>query len=162
MFHSQPLNLPRRQDGVAAVEFAIIVWSIALMMALLLQVGRTCLLYNVSVSAAYSATMHVATMPNAELLNSSVARPSTLAIVEKMRQGGAIDVSDNTFNATFTCTPNTAAPCYGSTLPTQVHVRIEHIQRDAIFPAFTTDIDYQIDSIFIRYRARIPRVGFVL
>ncbi len=161
MFHSKALKLPQRQDGVAAIEFAFIVSSLAFMMAMLLQLGRTFVLYNVSVSAAYSATMHVATMPQSELLNSQVAKPSTQAIVEKMRQGGAIDVSDNPFSMLVTCTPGASAPCGGSTMPSQVHVRIEHIQRDTIFTLLTSDVSQQIDSLFVRYRARIPRVGFV-
>jgi hypothetical protein len=154
-------HLPRRQDGVVAIEFFTYVAVTALMMAMLLQVGRTMVLYNVTVSAAYSAAMHVATMPQAELINSLVAKPSTQALVEKMRVGGAIDISNNSFAPFFSCTPSASAPCTGTTIPTQVHVRVEHIQRDTIFPIFTGDVDNQIDSLFIRYRARIPRVGFV-
>jgi hypothetical protein len=161
MFHSKALKLPRRQDGTVAIEFVVHVSIIAFMMAMLLQVGRTFVLYNVTVSAVYSATMHVATMPESELLNPLMAKPNAALIVEKMRQGGAINISDNSFTPVFSCTPNPSAPCIGSTKPTQVHVRITHLQRDTIFQNFTVDVDHQIYELMISYRARIPRVGFV-
>jgi hypothetical protein len=161
MFHSKALKLSRHQRGTVAIEFVVHVSIIAFMMGMLLQVGRTFILYNVTLSAVYSATMHVATMPEAELLNPLLAKPSASLIVEKMRQAGAIDISDHSYTPVFSCTPNPSAPCIGSTKPTQVHVRITHLARDTIFQNFTTDVDHQIHELMITYRARIPRVGFV-
>ncbi len=161
MFRFQALKLPQRQDGVVIIEFAIIAMVIALMMALSLHLGRTIVLYNVTVSAAYSAAMHLATMPNAELTNAAAAKASAQALVEKMRLGGAIDISTNSFAPFISCTPSISAPCAGTALPSQVHVSISHIQRDEIFPIFTGDVNQPINELFIKYRARIPRVGFV-
>jgi hypothetical protein len=161
MFHSKPSRLPSHQHGTVVIEFLLHIAFIAFMTAMLLQIGRTFVLFNVTLSTVYSATMHVATMPEAELLDPLVAKPSTEQIVARMRVGGAIDVSDNSFVPVFSCTPNPSAPCIGTNKPTQVHVRVTHLQRDTIFPNFTTDVDHQIDELMISYRARIPRVGFV-
>jgi hypothetical protein len=160
MFHFKPLKLQGRQGGTVLIEVLLHVGLIVFMTALLLQVGRTFVLFNVTASAAYSAAMHLATMPEAELLDPLVAKPNAVQILTRMRNGAGIDVSLYPFSPTFSCTPNPSAPCLGNVKPTQVHVRVTHTQKDTIFPAFTEDVDHQINELEISYRARIPRVGF--
>ncbi len=161
MRHLRSLRTPRRQDGAIYIEFLIHIAIIVGMTALLLQLGRTFALYNVSFSASYSAAMHVATMPEAELLNALVAKPSTDQILTRMRDGGAIDVSEYPFFTMIVCFPNPSAPCAGTTRPTQIQVRVTHIHQDDIFPIFTGYTDPDMNHLFIAARARIPRVGFV-
>jgi hypothetical protein len=161
MFPFRPGKLPLRQDGSITIEFLITIGLVVSVAAMLLQIGRTYVLYNVSVSAAYSAAMHMATMPEIELLDPAFAKPSAEQIVSRMRTGGGIDVSVNPMLTFVSCTPNTSAPCAGSVRPTQVHMRVMHIQEDTIFSIFTGNVDNQINQLVISYRARIPRVGFV-
>ncbi len=152
----------QRQAGAVLVEFAIQVMLLVTLMAMALQVGRALTTYNVIMSSSYSATMYLATMPDAELLNGPAARATATQIVTRMRTAGAIDVSTYPVDVAITCTNSLAAPCGGSGKATQVHVRVTHFLQDFLMPFFTQgDVDNQIDQIPLRSRVRIPRVGFV-
>jgi hypothetical protein len=134
-----PTGRRRRQRGVAAVEFAILVPALIVLLSAPLFIGRVLWHYTVVQKAAHDATRYLATVPEAEMRSSTLA-PVAAALANDIVAAELADLYPRAAPPVLTikCNGNT---CGGATPWSTVGVRIEMELHDPFF-----DISYGGDD----------------
>jgi hypothetical protein len=122
----------RRQAGVAAVEFAILLPLMFVLLSAPLFIGRVMWHYTVAQKAAHDAVRYLATVSEAEmrtpaLITSAVAAARAIASAELAE----LNPGPYPPSVIILCD---AAGCDGFTMPTTVRVTVRMEMHDPFFP----------------------------
>lgn len=131
------LGLPwRRQRGVAAVEFAVLLPCLALVLASLILCARFMWHYTVAHKAAQDAARYMATVPAVEMRSPALAVQAKAVAVEiaaremaDLAPGSALPVAD------VLCDSNSCGVLIG-VVPSTVKVTLAFRMRDPIFKIY--------------------------
>lgn len=157
--NNQTLKNARNQRGIAAVEFAIVLPVLVLVLAVTLLFGRLFWHYTVAQKAAHDAAIMLA---NATTLEISTSRSdgADVGIATLAKAIAAAEIAE--------LNPGMVAPrvevycdadaCIGGATPTQVRVLVRMKVSDIILGGFT-DLLGGNRGIWIRADVRMPYVG---
>ncbi|HEX8480198.1 MAG TPA: TadE/TadG family type IV pilus assembly protein [Telluria sp.] len=120
-----------RQRGVAAIEFAILVPVLLILLTAPLYVGRVLWHYTVVQKAAHDAARYLSTVPEAEMRSIALA-PSAAALADSIIQAELADLNTGSGPPSVTVMCNGRA-CSGVTAWSTVSVYIETEMRDPFF-----------------------------
>ena len=130
-------GIGRRERGIAAVEFAVILPVLVAVIAGLLLFGRFCWHYTVAQKAAHDAALYLSSVPLIDMKSRAraeavmdVARAIALAETAELNPG------PNGTTITVTCD---SWPCDGAVVPTTIRVGIRMRLVDGVLDAFTGD-----------------------
>lgn len=153
----------QRQAGVVAVEFALSVMVQVALLGIVLQTGRTLLMYHAVLTATHSAVFYLATAPNSELIAGSQAKAKAKALAVRVAEGSATDTHYDPVLLNYSCAPNnTKAPCTGTGMPTSLSVTLSQDLNDGLFPGFTFNAPgINIVNMQVKSFVTLPRVGFM-
>ena len=125
----------RSQSGVAAVEMAIILPVLIILLAVPLFIGRVFWHYTVAQKAAHDTARFLSTMPPIEF-RSPVRASSTVAVARAIASAELADLNPGLYppDVTITCD---GINCNGFTVPTSVTVTVQMPMFDPIFNGIT-------------------------
>jgi Flp pilus assembly protein TadG len=123
MSRRTPLQRRARQLGVAAVEFAVLLPLLIVLMTAPLFIGRVLWHYTVAQKAAHDAARYLATVPEAELRTPGMA-PAAVAVARDIAAAELADLNLGPYPPGVTVLCDTAV-CSGLALPTNVRVGIQ-------------------------------------
>jgi hypothetical protein len=121
----------RRQRGVAAVEFAILVPLLLILLSAPLYIGRVLWHYTVVQKAAHDAARYLSTVPEAEMRSIALA-PSAAALADSIVQAELADLNTGSGPPIVTVLCNGRA-CGGIIVWNTVSVTIDAEMRDPFF-----------------------------
>jgi hypothetical protein len=122
MSRRTPLQRRSRQLGVAAVEFAVLLPLLIVLMTAPLFIGRVLWHYTVAQKAAHDAARYLATVPEAELRTPGLA-PAAVAVAREIVTAELADLNPGPYPPGITISCDTTV-CTGLILPTTVRVNI--------------------------------------
>lgn len=133
------MNLPRftlrgRQHGVAAVEFALLLPLLLVLLAAPLFIGRVLWHYTVLQKAAHDAARYLSTVPEAEMRTQTLA-PLAADLAEAIVDAELADLNTGSEPPIVTIKCNNGNKCGGVTPWTSVAVHIETEMHDPFFSA---------------------------
>lgn len=144
------LTAPGRpgQRGVVAVEFAVLLPTMVLLIVFVLLFGRLCWHYTVAQKAAHDAAITLAmasksemlafTGNNTEVAIAAVARKIAETETAQLDMGRLPTNPDNkqTVSVSIMCD---SATCFGSKLPNEITVSIQMMIFNVFLPAYTDE-----------------------
>lgn len=126
----KPTMLPR-QRGVAAVEFAIMLPLLLLLLAAPLSMGRILWHYTVAQKAAHDAARYLASVPDGEMRTPALA-PFAAQVARDIAVAEMVDLNPGSINPVVTVACN-GGTCAGGAAPVLVRVIILMEISDPIF-----------------------------
>lgn len=157
--NNQMTNKARSQHGIAAVEFAVILPVLMLVIAITLLFGRLFLHYTVAQKAAHDAAIMLA---NATVLEISTSRSdgADVGVATLAKAVAAEEITE--------LNPGMVAPrvevycdadaCIGGAVPIEIRVLVRMKLSDIFFGGFT-DLVGGNQGVWIRADVRMPYVG---
>lgn len=129
-------HMPARfQRGVAAVEVALILPLMLMMLAATLFVGRTFYHYETALKAAHDAALYFSTVPQIEMKTASQAANEVALVTAILNQEMAdLYPSPNAPNITILCD---GLYCSGFTVPSTIRIAVQLNVVDELFGAYT-------------------------
>jgi Flp pilus assembly protein TadG len=143
----------RAQRGVAAVEFAILLPLLVVLLSAPLLVGRVLWHYTAAQKAAYDAARYLASVPEAEIRATGLA-PAAEAAARAIANAELADLNPGLDPPSIRVSCD-AGPCNGFSLPATVSVLVQMEMHDPFF-------DYSIggtNGIFISADVHLPYLG---
>jgi hypothetical protein len=120
-----------RQRGVAAVEFAILVPLLLILLTAPLYIGRVLWHYTVIQKAAHDGARYLATVPEAEMRSTALA-PGAAAFAENIVQAELADLNTGSVPPAVGIRCN-GIPCTGINPWTTVAISIQTEMKDPFF-----------------------------
>jgi len=121
----------RRQRGVAAVEFAILVPLLLILLSAPLYIGRVLWHYTVVQKAAHDAARYLSTVPEAEMRSTALA-PGAAAFADSIIQAELADLNTGSVPPLVSVKCNDRA-CGGIIVWSTVSVTIDAEIKDPFF-----------------------------
>lgn len=129
---------PRVQRGVAAVEFAIFLPVILIMLALPLYFGRIFWHYSAAQRAAYDAARYLSSVPRGEIKDpNKINYVTTLARNIVNAETAELNPGPYPAGVTVECDGGT---CFGFAVPTTVTVMVQLYVTDIFLPGITSGL----------------------
>lgn len=146
----------QRQGGVAAVEMAIILPFLVMLLALPLFFSRVLWHYTVAQKAAHDAARYFATVPVREMMSPGKI-PQSVAVARDIATEEMGDLKPGPYEP-VTHVMCGAFPCTGFTRPVTITVRVEMPMYDGLFGPLTQAFagDY---GLVIAAEVTMPYVG---
>lgn len=160
---SRPRACPRsRQDGVAAIEMALVGMSLIFFLAGLLQIGRALWHYNALVKATGDAARYFASVPSAEL---GTAENTARTMILTAASGAGVTIPSPSDNISITCADvaGDPQPCAGAAEPADISVAVVYIVTDNLFRSITGNRSRgrtPYEFITIQPGTTMPRLGY--
>jgi Flp pilus assembly protein TadG len=129
-----------RQRGVAAVEFAILVPLLLILLTAPLYIGRVLWHYTVVQKAAHDAARYLSTVPEAEMRSTALA-PGAAAFADSIIQAELGDLHTGSVPPVVTVACNGGRICSGVTAWSTVSVAIEAEMKDPFFGTGYAGVD---------------------
>ncbi|NRR29311.1 pilus assembly protein [Oxalobacteraceae bacterium] len=140
-----------RQQGIAAVEFALMLAVLIFLLAFPLYFGRLFYHYGAAINATHNAARYLSAIPLIDMKNTTRA-PGEVALARLLVQEHLSQfISEGTpYSVSVQCD---GINCAGFTAPTTVTVATQFVVDDLIFPQIT------MLSIPMTAKTTIPYVG---
>lgn len=122
-----------RQRGIAAVELAIVLPVLVLMLVMPLYLGRVFWHYTVIQNAAHDAARYLSKIPASEM-NNPTRGPAAVAVADAIVAEELAEVAPGEFRYTLLISCG-GFECAGYSRPAEVRVAIEMILEDIFFPS---------------------------
>jgi len=126
----------RRQRGVAAVELALVLPVLLVMLAFPLYLGRALWHYTVIERAAQDAARYLSTIPLSEIKNSTLA-PGAVAVASNIVAEEIAELAPGTVPPSVAITCDNGGNCVGFSTPATVRVNIQLQMEDVLFAGVT-------------------------
>ncbi len=150
------------QTGVVLVEFALYLELLLFVMAIVLQVGRTALMYHTVVSANHSAVFYLVTAPDSEIASYSQAKARANLIATKIAKGSAMSMPSGPLPLNFSCSPsNLRAPCNGGSAASTVTGYLSNDLWDTLLGMYTFQDGINILKLTSSSTVVMTRIGFM-
>jgi hypothetical protein len=153
------IRYARRQRGVAAIEFSLMLPLLVLLLSVTLYFGRVCWHYTVAQKAALDAVIMLANATKTEI---AASKPD-LSDIEIANLARAIALEE-----IAELNPGVGRPrveiycdsmaCIGSGVPAQVQVVIRMKVTDIFFGGFTDELS-GVEGLWLTANVRMPYVG---
>jgi Flp pilus assembly protein TadG len=135
----------RRQRGSAAVEFAVLLPCLAIVLAPLILCARFMWHYTVAHKAAQDAARYMATVPIVEMRSRTLAaRASAVAVDIASKELGDLAPGEELPDADVLCDTNTCGVRAG-VLPRTIKVTLVFYMHDPIFKTYLGEYGLPID-----------------
>lgn len=149
----------RSQSGAAAVELAVILPLLLLMLAFTLLLGRAFWHYSVAQKAAHDAVMMLASATKVEIgtktTGFNVIEVAKLVKAIAEEEVAELNPGDGRPHVEVYCDDG---ECLGETVPAQVRVLIRMNLTDTVLFGFTESF-FPLDGLVLRADVRMPYVG---
>lgn len=148
---------PSRQNGVAAIELAIILPILVALLAVPFYFGRVFLHYSVAEKAAHDAALYLSSIPLTEM--KSQARIG--AVVDVAKQIYDLEVAELN-PGDYPPTPGFFCgnlPCAGLTVPDTVRVTVQMRVLDNFISSSTTNYTDEEGGMVLTADVTLPYVG---
>lgn len=151
---------PHQQQGVAAVEFALVLPVIVLLMALTMFFGRVFWHYTVAVKVASDVATFMAMARNSEMLE---ARPDLgeINIVRLARSIGDTEVAElspGKAGMPFIDISCDGVPCRGAFIPTEIFVNVQMRMYSGFMPKVLDKLG-DMEGMWLRAQVRVRYAG---
>lgn len=151
-----PKTKARRDRGVAAVEFAIILPLILVLLAFPVFFGRVFMFYSVAQKAAQNAAQYIATVPKVEMHDSNKAAAANDVAKEIIRLTmGEVSAGSGGIGIQVDCDDG---ECGTGEVPTEILVNIRLVLYDDYF-AFLTYSILGDGPLVINANAKVKYLG---
>lgn len=136
---SYPPSNRRAQSGVAAIEFALIIPVIIMLMAAAYEFGRISWQYNTVQQAAYAGARYLSSAPRAEITSPAGSAAATATarqiVLDALSAGGVVLPSpDSLFVYCYFCGVSSFSPS-----SIQVFLAVPLVQGDSLFTIVSFD-----------------------
>lgn len=142
----------RAHGGVAAVEFAILLPLLVILLGAPLFIGRILWHYTVAQKAAHDAARYLSSVSEAEIKTPALA-PAAVAVARDIANAELADLNPGPYPPSVTITCD-AALCDGYSVPTTVRVIVRMEMHD---PFFATQ--YAGDGLLISADVQMSFLG---
>ncbi|MET0267993.1 MAG: TadE family protein [Duganella sp.] len=130
------VSAARTQHGVAAVELALIMPMLVMMLAFTLYFGRFYWHYTTAQNAASSAVRYLSTIPHADIINPYRA-PMAAAVAYEIVAAQLAQLSPGPILPSVMVSCD-MGHCFGGAPPATVSITIKLAVEDMIFPGLTS------------------------
>ena len=150
----------RNQKGIAAVEFALVLPVLILLIAFTQFFGRMFWHYTVALKAAHDAATIVAMASNSEIatMKSDLGEIEISKIARQVAQSELAALNPNNGSPATVDISCDALTCRGDAVPTDIVVAVKMTLVDFILPFYTTEVTGP-EPMTIRAEVRVKYVG---
>ncbi|USX17164.1 pilus assembly protein [Oxalobacteraceae bacterium OTU3CAMAD1] len=141
-----------RQRGIAAVEFAIVLPFLVLMLIMPLYLGRVFWHYTAIQHAAQDAARYLSTIPAADMSNPARA-PAAVAVANAILTMELAELApgDFAYGVAITCD---GAACLGFFRPDTVRVNVSLLMQDVVFAGLNPTVIPLVADVSYPYMGR--------
>lgn len=157
MKQSKFSHSPSRQRGVAAVELALILPILIMLLAVPFFLGRVFMHYAVAQKAAHDAALYLSSVPITEM-KSQGRIGAVLDVAKQIYDLETAELNPGPYPPTpgFMCNN---IPCAGLSVPDTVTVSVQMRVLDNFMPLFTTNYKDEEGGIVLLASVTLPYVG---
>ncbi|HEU4776639.1 MAG TPA: TadE/TadG family type IV pilus assembly protein [Telluria sp.] len=138
-------RISRSERGVAAVEFAVILPVILIMLVLPLFLGRIMWHYTAAQKAAYDAVRYLSTVPRVEMKDPNKIN-SVVALAINIATSETAELNSGPYPAAVAIQCD-GGPCLGYTIPATVTVIVQLYITDIFFPSISVELIGQDSNV---------------
>jgi Flp pilus assembly protein TadG len=152
-----PKTRARQQEGVAAVEFAVILPLLVLVLAVPLFLTFVCWHYSVAQKAARDAARYLSSAPRAEMLAITGGETEAAKFAKSIADLEMAELRPGPFPIYVEAQCN-GLTCLGNAVPTTVRVAVRMQVVDQFFPVVTEYLG-TADGIWLTADVSMPYAG---
>lgn len=136
---TKKFHAKRTQAGIAAVELALILPVILILLAMPLYLGRIFWHYSAAKTAAYDGARFLSSVPVLEIKDPTRVG-AVLAVAQDIVNAEIGELNPGPFAPTVMITCDGGVACGGFVIPTTVQVSIQVYMTDLFFTGITTEV----------------------